>query len=98
MPTQIPPADSFIGVLAQLTFIILTVTALFGVPLLVALAVRFLWYRHVYVGRSAELEKLIWQLHRIASSLEAQRTPEQAPTQQPPDAANGKVSLSMFGR
>jgi hypothetical protein len=36
------------------------------------LAIRFLWDRTLNLGRSKELEKLIWQLHRIASALEQQ--------------------------
>jgi hypothetical protein len=34
------------------------------------LSIRFLWDRNLNLGRSKELEKLIWQLHRIASALE----------------------------
>jgi hypothetical protein len=36
------------------------------------LAIRFLWDRSLNLGRSKELEKLIWQLHRIASAMEHQ--------------------------
>lgn len=43
-----------------------------GLPILLVLAIRFLLDRHVNLGRSKELEKLIWQLHRIASALEHQ--------------------------
>ena len=43
-----------------------------GLPILIVLSARFLWDRTVNVGRSKELEKLIWQLHRIASALEHQ--------------------------
>ena len=37
------------------------------------LAIRFLYYRHVYLGRSRELDKLVWQLHRIATALEHEK-------------------------
>ena len=43
-----------------------------GLPILVVLSIRFLWDRNLNLGRSKELEKLIWQLHRIASALEHQ--------------------------
>jgi hypothetical protein len=43
-----------------------------GLPILVVLSIRFLWDRRLHLGRSKELEKLIWQLHRIASALEHQ--------------------------
>jgi hypothetical protein len=36
------------------------------------LSIRFLWERTLNLGRSKELEKLIWQLHRIASAMEHQ--------------------------
>jgi hypothetical protein len=36
------------------------------------LSIRFLWDRNLNLGRSKELEKLIWQLHRIASAMEHQ--------------------------
>ena len=51
--------------------IVLCILAL-GLPIFLVLAIRFLWDRNLYLGRSKELEKLIWQLHRIASSLEQQ--------------------------
>jgi hypothetical protein len=47
-------------------------TLAIGLPILVVLSVRFLWDRNVNLGRSKELEKLIWQLHRIASAMEHQ--------------------------
>ena len=34
------------------------------------LAIRFLWDRKLNVGHSKQIEKLIWQLHRIASAEE----------------------------
>jgi hypothetical protein len=51
---------------------IVLATLAVGLPILVVLAIRFLWDRNVYLGRSKELEKLIWQLHRIASAMEHQ--------------------------
>src|ERR1700722_3974133 len=43
-----------------------------GLPILLVLSFRFLWDRSLNLGRSKELEKLIWQLHRIASAMEHQ--------------------------
>ncbi len=43
-----------------------------GLPILMVMSVRFLWDRNLNLGRSKELEKLIWQLHRIASAMEHQ--------------------------
>lgn len=51
---------------------IVLATLAIGLPILVVLAIRFLWDRNLYLGRSKELEKLIWQLHRIASVMEHQ--------------------------
>ena len=50
----------------------LLATLAIGLPILVVLSIRFLWDRRLHLGRSKELEKLIWQLHRIASALEHQ--------------------------
>jgi hypothetical protein len=49
---------------------IVLATLAIGLPILMVLAIRFLWDRNLNLGRSKELEKLIWQLHRIASALE----------------------------
>ena len=51
---------------------IVLATLAIGLPILVVLSIRFLWDRNLNLGRSKELEKLIWQLHRIASALEHQ--------------------------
>src|ERR1700752_3306904 len=51
---------------------IVLATLAVGLPILVVLSTRFLWDRNVNLGRSKELEKLIWQLHRIASAMEHQ--------------------------
>lgn len=60
-----------------------------GMPILVVLSTRFLWDRNLVLGRSKELEKLIWQLHRIASALEHQMNlsfpPVQPGTEEPRD-------------
>jgi hypothetical protein len=56
---------------ALLVTIVLTTLAI-GLPILVVLSIRFLWDRRLHLGRSKEFEKLIWQLHRIASTLEHQ--------------------------
>jgi hypothetical protein len=47
-------------------------TLAIGLPIVMVLAIRFLWDRNLSLGRSKELEKLIWQLHRIASAMEHQ--------------------------
>jgi hypothetical protein len=51
---------------------IVLATLAVGLPIVMVLAIRFLWDRNLNIGRSKELEKLIWQLHRIASALEHQ--------------------------
>jgi hypothetical protein len=62
---SLTPVDS-------LLFRIVLVTLASGLPILVVLSIRFLWERNLNLGRSKELEKLIWQLHRIASAMEHQ--------------------------
>jgi hypothetical protein len=82
-------------------FIAMTVTMLlvvFGAPVLMVLAIRALWYRHVYIGRSAELEKLVWQLHRIASSLESAAAITPPAQTRDVEPQPRPVALSMFGR
>src|SRR5215469_5613509 len=51
---------------------VVLITLAVGLPILIVLSVRFLWDRNLHLGRSKELEKLIWQLHRIATALEHQ--------------------------
>jgi hypothetical protein len=51
---------------------IVLATLAIGLPILMVLSIRFLWDRSLSLGRSKELEKLIWQLHRIASAMEHQ--------------------------
>jgi hypothetical protein len=47
-------------------------TLAIGMPIVMVLLIRFLWDRNLNLARSKQLEKLIWQLHRIASALEHQ--------------------------
>ena len=65
MTQSLTPLDS-------LLFNIVLATLAIGLPILVVLSIRFLWDRNLNLGRSKELEKLIWQLHRIASAMERQ--------------------------
>jgi len=58
--------------LDSLFFTIVLATLAIGLPIIVVLSIRFLWDRNLNLGRSKELEKLIWQLHRIASAMEHQ--------------------------
>jgi hypothetical protein len=58
--------------LDSLLFTIVLTTLAIGLPILLVLSIRFLWDRRLNLGRSKELEKLIWQLHRIASAMEHQ--------------------------
>ena len=58
--------------LDSMFFNIILATLAVGLPILVVLSIRFLWDRKLNLGRSKELEKLIWQLHRIASAMEHQ--------------------------
>lgn len=67
-------------------------------PLLLFLAVRFLWYRHVYLGHSRAVEELVHELRRIARALEERRAAD-APAPKPDGAAvEHHVANSMFGR
>jgi hypothetical protein len=58
--------------LDSLLFNIVLATLAIGLPILLVLSIRFLWDRNLNIGRSKEFEKLIWQLHRIASAMEHQ--------------------------
>ncbi len=70
---------------------IVLATLAIGLPILLVLSIRFLWDRNLSLGRSKELEKLIWQLHRIASAMEHQMKlsfpPVQPGTEEPRDLA-----------
>jgi hypothetical protein len=63
--------QSFTSLDSLLFTIVLAILAI-GLPILLVLSIRFLWDRRLNLGRSKELEKLIWQLHRIASAMEHQ--------------------------
>jgi hypothetical protein len=65
MTESLPPIDALL-----VTIVLATLSI--GLPIITVLAIRFLWERKLNLGRSKELEKLIWQLHRIASALEHQ--------------------------
>jgi hypothetical protein len=58
--------------LAPLLYGLILISLGIGLPIIVVLTIRFLWSGHLSLGRSRELDKLVWQLHRIASSLEQQ--------------------------
>jgi hypothetical protein len=58
--------------LDSLLMTIVLATLAVGLPVFLVVAIRFLWDRSFHLGRSKELEKLIWQLHRIASAMEHQ--------------------------
>jgi hypothetical protein len=58
--------------LNALLFTIVLATLAVGLPIVFVLAIRFLLDRKLSLGRSKELEKLIWQLHRVASAMEHQ--------------------------
>jgi hypothetical protein len=63
---------------------IVLATLAIGLPIVFVLSIRFLLDRNMNLGRSRELEKLIWQLHRIASAMEHQMNlPSSAGQQQP---------------
>jgi hypothetical protein len=77
------------GPLDSLLATIVLATLAIGLPIVTVLSIRFLWDRRLNLGRSKELEKLIWQLHRIASALEHQMNlsfpPVQPGTEEPRD-------------
>jgi hypothetical protein len=58
--------------LDSLLFHVVLATLAIGLPIFLVLSIRFLWDRNLNLGRSKEFEKLIWQLHRIASAMEHQ--------------------------
>jgi|SRR5579864_431933 len=95
-PSFLP--DTLSGGVTSVIGTLLLMALLVAGPLLYVLAIRFLWYRHVYIGKSKELEKLIWQLHRVASALEAQQTPAQQTPAPPAEQQPRPVAMSMFGR
>jgi len=62
---------SFTSLDSILVTVVLATLAV-GLPVVLVMSIRFLWDRNVNLGRSKELDKLIWQLHRIASAQEHQ--------------------------
>jgi hypothetical protein len=60
---------------------IVLATLAIGLPIVLVLSIRFLLDRNLSLGRSRELEKLIWQLHRIASAMENQMNLPSSPAQ-----------------
>ena len=62
-----------LGPVGPLLYALILFSLGIGLPVIVVLAIRFLYYRHVYLGRSRELDKLVWQLHRIATALEHEK-------------------------
>ncbi len=82
MDPSLPSLDSIFQSIVPATLAI-------GLPILFVLAIRFLWDRNLKLTRSKDLEKLIWQLHRIATALEHQlslpSTPVQPGTEEPRD-------------
>ena len=66
-------ASAPLGSLGPLLVALILISLGIGLPIIVVLAIRFLWYRDMNIGRSRELDKLVWQLHRIASALEHEK-------------------------
>ncbi len=62
-----------LGPVGPLLYALILFSLGIGLPIIIVLAIRFLYYRHMYLGRSRELDKLIWQLHRIATALEHEK-------------------------
>jgi len=81
---------SFVSSDSVLVNVILGTLAI-GLPVVMVLLIRFLWDRNVNLGRSKDLDKLIWQLHRMASAMEHQMNlsfpPVQPGTEEPRDLA-----------
>jgi len=71
---SLPSAD-------ELLLTVVLATLAIGLPIVFVLSIRFLLDRNLNLGRSKEIEKLIWQLHRIASAMEQQM---KQPAAQPP--------------
>ena len=82
-----PSTMSYNSVLLTIIFGTLAI----GLPVVTVLLIRFLWDRKLNLGRSKDLDKLIWQLHRVASAMEHQMNlsfpPVQPGTEEPHDLA-----------
>src|SRR5579863_5265589 len=76
----------------ELLLTVVLATLAIGLPIVLVLSIRFLLDRNLNLGRSKELEKLIWQLHRIASEMEQQM--KQPSTQPPPTTQNVAASAA----
>jgi hypothetical protein len=46
-----------LGPAGPLLYALILISLGIGLPIIVVLAIRFLWYRHMYIGRSRELDK-----------------------------------------
>ncbi len=62
-----------LGSLGPLLVALILVSLGVGLPIIIVLAIRLLWDRQLSLGRSRELDKLVWQLHRVASALEQEK-------------------------
>ena len=80
--------------LAPLLYGLILISLGIGLPIIVVLTIRFLWSGHLRVGRSRELDKLVWQLHRIASSLE-QESAQSAAVDQAAPARSAASAVSQ---
>jgi hypothetical protein len=75
----------------ELLLTVVLATLAIGLPIVLVLSIRFLLDRNLNLGRSKELEKLIWQLHRIASAMEQQL---KQPSAQPPTATQNLAAAT----
>jgi hypothetical protein len=73
-----------LGSVGPLLVALVLISLAIGLPILIVLAIRLLWDRQLSLGRSRELDKLVWQLHRVASALEAAQQAATVPVQQTP--------------
>jgi hypothetical protein len=74
---------------------IVLATLAIGLPIVLVLSIRFLLDRNLNLGRSKELEKLIWQLHRIASAMEHQMNLSSPAAQQATEKPRDVASLQQ---
>ena len=75
----------------ELLLTVVLATLAIGLPIFLALSIRFLLDRNLSLGRSKEIEKLIWQLHRIASAMEQQM---KQPAAQPPASTQNVAAIT----
>src|ERR1700747_3524358 len=75
----------------QLLLTVVLATLAIGLPIVLVLSIRFLLDRNLNLGRSKELEKLIWQLHRIDSAMEKQR---KHPATHPPSTTQNAADIT----